>query len=89
MAASSDLNFVAQHCVHERKKSFMKWLTKLFQSGSCHELGSQHRHPSFLEDESTDYPASSRSLVMLSCSNLNNFVPFKSAGIDGFSQDLI
>ncbi|GAB2216522.1 hypothetical protein Droror1_Dr00024297 [Drosera rotundifolia] len=62
MAASSDLNFVAQHCIHERKQSFMKWLTKLFQSGSGHELGSQHRHPSFLEDESTDYPASSRSL---------------------------
>ncbi|GAB2299712.1 Protein DA1- 2 [Dionaea muscipula] len=50
--ASSDLNLLSHPCVYERKQSFMKWLTKIFRSGSDHGLiGRQHQPPSFLDDE--------------------------------------
>ncbi|KAA8534161.1 hypothetical protein F0562_031646 [Nyssa sinensis] len=66
---SSDVNHFSQPCIYghfvssyaERKSGFMKWLSKLFKSGSSSRVtGGQH--PQFLGDENMVWRAPARSL---------------------------
>ncbi|XP_059666324.1 protein DA1-related 2-like isoform X1 [Cornus florida] len=67
--SSSGVNHISQPCIHghfvsshaERKSRFMKWLSKLFKSGSGRGETSG-RHPQFLGEENMVLRAPARSL---------------------------
>ncbi|KAF8022109.1 hypothetical protein BT93_G2300 [Corymbia citriodora subsp. variegata] len=57
---SSSVNHHSQPCIYERKSRFMKWLGKLFKSGSGR--GGGRRHPQYLGDENMVWHAPARSV---------------------------
>ncbi|KVI09888.1 Protein of unknown function DUF3633 [Cynara cardunculus var. scolymus] len=63
MSSSGNVNHLSQPCIYERKSWFMRWLSKLFKGGSNRgQVGSTHRPPQFIGDESMVLRAPVRSL---------------------------
>ncbi|KAL2525813.1 Protein DA1-related 2 [Abeliophyllum distichum] len=61
--SSSNVNHISQPCIYERKSGIMKWLSKLFKSGSNNRgvTGGQQQ-PQFLGEENMSWRAPVRSL---------------------------
>lgn len=59
--ASSGVNHLSQSCNYERKSRFIKWLSKLFKSGSGHGIAGG-QNPQFLGEENMAWRAPTRSV---------------------------